>query len=82
MQIGTDKLLHAAVSACLTLASALALLHVSRYYINFAACLALVVGISKEAWDACHDGHAAELADFMADCVGTLAGVLWLILTK
>lgn len=80
MQIETDKVLHAVCSACLTLAFALALLHVSDFYITFAACLTLVVGISKEVWDACHDGHAAEWADLAADCVGTLAGVLWLVL--
>lgn len=73
MKIGQDKLLHFCVSALIAVAVGVVLPWWA------AGLVALGIGIGKEVWDKYHNG-VPSWADFGADALGVLCGMIILIL--
>ena len=90
-KIGFDKVKHAAVCLCITIAVAFAIMGVTTWYetknevpkIVFGcvgACLALIAGVGKESSDYITN-RKFDFSDLLADLVGAAIGIVLILLS-
>ena len=84
MKIGTDKIKHAVVCWCITIAVAFAIMGVCTWYGAkppkivcgaVGGCLALIAGVGKEASDYIIN-RKFDFFDLLADVVGAAIGIV------
>jgi len=89
MKIGFDKVKHAAVCLCITIAVAFAIMGVTTWYGAeppkivcglVGACLALIAGVGKEASDYITNCKF-DFSDLLADVVGAAIGIVLILLS-
>lgn len=89
MKIGTDKIKHAIVCWCITIAVAFAIMGVCTWYGAeppkivcglVGACLALIAGVGKEASDYITN-RKFDFSDLLADLVGAAIGIILILLS-
>lgn len=89
MKIGTDKIKHAVVCWCITIAIAFAIMGVCTWYCAkppkivcgaVGACLALIAGVGKEASDYITN-RKFDFSDLLADVAGAAIGIVLICLS-